>query len=72
MRMRAETIRLGSLSRGNCLQREMMTSAGEGGDVVAFVSDLALVGEDGNGAVEDKVRAEVMEMCGRFPIYPNA
>jgi glycine hydroxymethyltransferase len=32
---------------------------------------LAANGEDGNSAVEDKVRAEVAELCARFPIYPD-
>lgn len=44
-----ETIRLASLSSGQCLQREMMTGVSENADVVAFVSDLQLVGEDVNG-----------------------
>ena len=26
-------------------------------------------GEDGNAALEKKIRAEVKELCGRFPIY---
>ncbi|SMO77633.1 hypothetical protein SAMN06265380_1333, partial [Ruegeria faecimaris] len=28
-------------------------------------------GEDGNGEVEAKVKAEVANLCARFPIYPN-
>lgn len=44
-----QTIRLASLSSGKCLQREFMTSVSDGGDVVVFVSDLALVDEDANG-----------------------
>ncbi|MEL7026599.1 MAG: serine hydroxymethyltransferase [Pseudomonadota bacterium] len=35
------------------------------------VDGLAEHSEDGNGAVEQKVRDEVLELCGRFPIYPN-
>jgi len=32
---------------------------------------LAANGEDGNGEVEAKVRAEVEAMCEKFPMYPN-
>ncbi|MEM6895828.1 MAG: serine hydroxymethyltransferase [Pseudomonadota bacterium] len=40
------------------------------GDWINEVVDgLAANGEDGNGAVEAKVKAEVAEMCGRFPLY---
>jgi glycine hydroxymethyltransferase len=35
------------------------------------VDGLAANGEDGNGAVEAKVRAEVQALCDRFPIYPG-
>ena len=35
------------------------------------VDGLAANGDDGNGAVEDKVKAEVAELCARFPIYPG-
>ena len=35
------------------------------------VDGLAANGEDANGAVEAKVKAEVAEMCARFPLYPN-
>ena len=35
------------------------------------VDGLAANGEDGNGAVEDKVRAEVEGLTARFPIYPG-
>ncbi|MGY9049880.1 serine hydroxymethyltransferase [Puniceibacterium antarcticum] len=35
------------------------------------VDGLAANGEDGNGAVEEKVRGEVAELCARFPLYPN-
>jgi glycine hydroxymethyltransferase len=39
--------------------------------IIEVVDGLAAHGEDGNGAVEDKVRAEVAELCARFPIYPD-
>ncbi|TMV09684.1 serine hydroxymethyltransferase [Ruegeria sediminis] len=39
--------------------------------IIEVVDGLAANGEDGNGAVEDKVKAEVAELCARFPIYPN-
>ena len=39
--------------------------------IVEVVDGLAANGEDGNAAVEAKVRAEVIELCGRFPVYPN-
>ena len=39
--------------------------------IVEVVDGLAANGEDGNGAVEAKVRGEVAQMCARFPIYPN-
>ena len=39
--------------------------------IVEVVDGLAANGEDGNGEVEAKVKAEVLELCGRFPIYPN-
>lgn len=32
---------------------------------------LAANGEDGNGAVEAKVKAEVEALCQAFPIYPG-
>jgi len=38
--------------------------------IVEVVDGLAANGEE-NGAVEDKVRAEVEELCGRFPVYPT-
>ncbi|SDW58318.1 serine hydroxymethyltransferase [Roseicitreum antarcticum] len=38
--------------------------------IVEVVDGLAAHGEDGNSAVEEKVRAEVAELCARFPIYP--
>jgi len=39
--------------------------------IVEVVDGLAAHGEDGNGSVEAKVMAEVLNLCGRFPIYPN-
>ena len=33
------------------------------------VDGLAANGEDGNASVESKVKAEVLELCGRFPVY---
>ncbi|WP_338548855.1 serine hydroxymethyltransferase [Roseovarius phycicola] len=39
--------------------------------IVEVVDGLAANGEDGNSAVEAKVKAEVAEMCARFPLYPN-
>ena len=39
--------------------------------IVEVVDGLAANGEDGNAAVEDKVRAEVEALCDRFPIYPG-
>ncbi len=37
--------------------------------IVEVVDGLAANGEDGNAEVEAKVRAEVLELCKRFPIY---
>ena len=39
--------------------------------IIEVVDGLAANGEDGNGAVEEKVKAEVAALCARFPIYPN-
>ena len=40
------------------------------GDWINEVVDgLAANGEEGNSAVEAKVRAEVAELCARFPLY---
>ena len=39
--------------------------------IVEVVDGLAANGEDGNAGVEAKVKAEVAEMCARFPLYPN-
>ncbi len=42
------------------------------GDWINEVVDgLAANGEDGNGAVEEKVRKEVEALCDRFPLYPK-
>ena len=38
---------------------------------VEVVDGLAANGEGNNGAVEAKVKAEVADMCARFPMYPN-
>jgi glycine hydroxymethyltransferase len=39
--------------------------------IIEVVDGLAQNGEDGNGAVEAKVKAEVEALCQRFPIYPQ-
>lgn len=39
--------------------------------IIEVVDGLAANGEEGNAAVEAKVKAEVEAMCARFPIYPN-
>ena len=39
--------------------------------IVEVAEGLAANGEDGNGEVEAKVRAEVEALCDRFPIYTN-
>ena len=39
--------------------------------IVEVVDGLAANGEDGNAEVEAKVKAEVAEMCAKFPLYPN-
>jgi len=42
------------------------------GDWIARVVDgLATHGEEGNGAVEAAVKAEVATLCARFPVYPG-
>ena len=38
--------------------------------IVEVVDGLAANGEDGNGDVEEKVKAKVLELCARFPVYP--
>jgi len=37
--------------------------------IVEVVDGLAANGEDGNGAVEEAVKAKVAALCARFPIY---
>lgn len=39
--------------------------------IVEVVDGLAANGEDGNSEVEEKVKAEVAGLCGRFPLYPG-
>ncbi|MEO1138703.1 MAG: serine hydroxymethyltransferase [Pseudomonadota bacterium] len=39
--------------------------------IVEVVDGLAANGEDGNGDVEAKVKAEVASLCAKFPLYPN-
>ena len=39
--------------------------------IIEVVDGLAQNGEDGNAAVETKVKAEVEALCQRFPIYPE-
>ena len=39
--------------------------------IVEVVDGLAANGEDGNSAVEAKVKSEVEALCARFPMYPN-
>ncbi|MFZ1337829.1 MAG: serine hydroxymethyltransferase, partial [Paracoccaceae bacterium] len=39
--------------------------------ITEVVDGLAANGEDGNGAVEAKIAAEVETLCHKFPIYPG-
>lgn len=39
--------------------------------IVEVVDGLAANGEEGNGEVEASVKAKVLDLCSRFPIYPN-
>ena len=39
--------------------------------IIEVVDGLAANGEDANGKVEAKVKAEVAELCARFPVYPD-
>ncbi len=42
------------------------------GDMILEVLDgLAANGKDGNGAVEEAVKAKVIALCGKFPIYTD-
>ena len=37
--------------------------------IAEVLSGLAQNGEAGNGEVENKVKAQAIELCTRFPIY---
>ncbi|SHF18513.1 glycine hydroxymethyltransferase [Litoreibacter ascidiaceicola] len=39
--------------------------------IVEVVDGLAANGEEGNAAVENAVKAKVLDLCGKFPIYPE-
>lgn len=39
--------------------------------IIEVVDGLAANGEEGNAAVEKTVRAKVLDLCNRFPIYPT-
>ncbi|MEM6660214.1 MAG: serine hydroxymethyltransferase, partial [Pseudomonadota bacterium] len=39
--------------------------------IIDVTDGLAANGEDANAAVEAKVKAEVADLCAKFPIYPN-
>ena len=39
--------------------------------IVEVVDGLAANGDEGNGAVEAKVKAEVEALCAKFPLYPT-
>ncbi|MBK1635830.1 serine hydroxymethyltransferase [Rhodovulum adriaticum] len=39
--------------------------------ITEVVDGLAANGEEGNAAVEEKVRGEVQALCARFPLYPG-
>ncbi len=39
--------------------------------IVEVVDGLAANGEDGNAQIEAKVKAEVLTLCGQFPIYAD-
>jgi len=39
--------------------------------IVEVVDGLAANGEEGNGAVEEAVKAKAAALCARFPIYPT-
>jgi glycine hydroxymethyltransferase len=39
--------------------------------IVEVIDGLAANGEDGNGAIENAVKAKVKVLCGRFPIYES-
>jgi glycine hydroxymethyltransferase len=39
--------------------------------IIEIVDGLAANGPDGNAAVEEKVKAEVADLCKKFPLYPE-
>ena len=39
--------------------------------IVRVVDGIAANGDDGNAEVEQAVKAEVLDLCARFPIYPH-
>ena len=39
--------------------------------IIEVTDGLAANGPEGNGAVEAKVKAEVAQLCARFPVYPG-
>ena len=39
--------------------------------IIEVVDGLAQNGEEGNGAVEERVKAEVAKLCALFPLYPE-
>ena len=39
--------------------------------IVEVVDGLASKGENGDSAAEERVGREVLELCGRFPVYPD-
>lgn len=39
--------------------------------ITEVVDGLAANGEDGNAAIEAKVKGEVTQLCARFPLYPH-
>ena len=39
--------------------------------IIEVVDGLAKNGEEGNSAVEEKVKSEVAILCGKYPLYPN-
>ena len=39
--------------------------------ILEVVDGLAANGEDGNGAVEERVGKRIVELTDRFPIYPH-
>ena len=39
--------------------------------IIEVVDGLANNGEEGNSAVEEKVKSEVAILCAKYPLYPN-